>query len=373
VTKLILAGLTLISVTVRLLAAQQNPPAATNPLAGDPAAQAEGQRLFGQTCASCHGPSGLGSDRGPALTTLTRGNADADLFRAIRNGIAGTQMPPSPGLTDTQVWQIAVFVRGLQPAVAANRADGATAGNAAAGEAIFRGKADCASCHEVNGRGGIVGPDLSNAGRLTAAVLRQRIVAPNDPALAGRGGGGRGGAAPAAVVVKTQDGREVRGVRRNEDTFSIQMIDATGQLRLFDKLKVSVTVEESSLHPRDYATRLAETEIADLVAYLRSQQGRDVAKTALAPPVPGGVTYERLRNTKAEPHNWLMYWGDYQGTHFSSLKQIDTTNVARLRSAWSAPVPGDTVSESTPLVVDGVMYNTSGGSPRTVTAMDART
>ena len=37
------------------------------------------------------------------------------------------------------------------------------------------------------------------------------------------------------------------------------------------------------------------------------------------------------------------------------------------------PVPGDNVSESTPLVVDGVMYGTSGGNPRTVTALDART
>ena len=47
--------------------------------------------------------------------------------------------------------------------------------------------------------------------------------------------------------------------------------------------------------------------------------------------------------------------------------------MSRLRAAWSTPVPGDNVSESTPLVVDGVMYGTSGGSPRTVTAMDART
>ena len=68
-----------------------------------------------------------------------------------------------------------------------------------------------------------------------------------------------------------------------------------------------------------------------------------------------------------------MYWGDYQGTHYSALKSIDTTNVSRLRAAWAAPVPGENVSESTPLVVDGVMYGTSGGNVRTVTAMDART
>ena len=68
-----------------------------------------------------------------------------------------------------------------------------------------------------------------------------------------------------------------------------------------------------------------------------------------------------------------MYWGDYQGTHYSPLTSINPTNVARLRAAWSAPVPGDSASESTPLVVDGVMYATSGGNTRTVTAIDART
>jgi alcohol dehydrogenase (cytochrome c) len=212
---------------------------------------------------------------------------------------------------------------------------------------------------------------------LPPAALAQKITDPNAPSAAtgrGRGGGGRGGAAPATVVVRTRDGRVIRGVRHNEDTFSLQMIDTSGQLHLFDKLTLtSFAVEDASLHPTDYATRLTAAEIANLVAYLASLQGRDLIKTAAAPPAPGGVTYERLRNATAEPHNWLMYWGDYQGTHYSRLAKIDTTNVAQLRSAWSTPVPGDTVSESTPLVVDGVMYGTSGGSPRTVTAIDART
>src|SRR5919107_1632323 len=52
-------------------------------------------------------------------------------------------------------------------------------GDATAGEALFFGRAGCASCHEVNGRGGVVGPDLSNAGRLTAPVLRQKIAEPD--------------------------------------------------------------------------------------------------------------------------------------------------------------------------------------------------
>ena len=94
----------------------------------------------------------------------------------------------------------------------------------------------------MNGRGGIVGPDLSNAGRLAPALLRQKIVDPNSPAAAAGGRTRRRPRRPARrrpCVVKTLDGREIRGVRRNEDTFSLQMVDASGQLHLLDKLKLA--------------------------------------------------------------------------------------------------------------------------------------
>ena len=61
-------------------------------------------------------------------------------------------------------------------------------GNVAAGEAVFFGKGNCSSCHEINGRGGIVGPDLSAAGTRTPDALRAKILNPN-AAPGGRGGG----------------------------------------------------------------------------------------------------------------------------------------------------------------------------------------
>ena len=117
--------------------------------------------------------------------------------------------------------------------------------------------------------------------------------------------------------MKTHDGREIRGVRRNEDTFSLQMVDSSGQLHLLDKTKLaSVAVENTSLHP----TGLRDTAVGDRDREPRRvpwrAAGTRLRKTAAAPPLPGGVTYERLLNPKAEPHNWLMYWGDYQGTHY---------------------------------------------------------
>lgn len=83
------------------------------------------------------------------------------------------------------------------------------------------------------------------------------------------------------------------------------------------------------------------------------------------------LTYERLRNAQAEPQNWMMYWGNYPGTHYSALKQIDKTNVDRLQDAWTVPMTGMRTLQVTPLVVDGVMY--TSGAPGTVLALDAKT
>src|SRR4029079_3024042 len=92
------------------------------------------------------------------------------------------------------------------------------------GEALFFGKAACASCHQVNGRGGVVGPDLSNAGRLSAEALHQKIVDPS----ANPNPGGLGG--PSTMVAHTKDGKEIRGIRRAEDTFSLLITDNSGNL-----------------------------------------------------------------------------------------------------------------------------------------------
>lgn len=338
-----------------------------NPLASSPAAAVEGRRVYDRSCQSCHGTAGRG-DRGPALDAggFVHGDDDADLFHTIRTGVPGSQMPPFRGLTDEQTWQLVTYIRSLQhgapgAAGAASASAAPAEGSAASGEALFFGRAGCAACHEVNGRGGIVGPDLSGAARLSAEALRLAIVDPN------------AGPPKATVVVRTADGREIRGVRRGEDTFSLQMVDAAGQLHLLDKRTLaSMAVEERSLMPADYATRLQPAEIGDLVAYLRTLEGRDLRRTR-ARSIGAGVTADRLRNAAGEPQNWLMYWGDYQGRHYSALSQITAANTPRLRAAWALPIPGDSVLEGTPLVVDGVMYATGGGNPATVTAIDART
>src|SRR5580658_5554386 len=84
----------------------------------------------------------------------------------------------------------------------------ALAQDATPGGTLFAGKAQCSACHQVNARGGTVGPDLSNAGRLSADALRQKIVNPSANANPANGNpGGRGGG-PSTVVVKTKAGEE---------------------------------------------------------------------------------------------------------------------------------------------------------------------
>ncbi len=110
-----------------------------NPLANDPAAAADGLRVYNQTCQACHGPAGQG-DRGPALSTarFVHGNDDGDVFHTIRAGIPGTQMAPFAALSDAQVWQLVTYIRTLQNAAPADRASADTAmpaeGNAVTGD-----------------------------------------------------------------------------------------------------------------------------------------------------------------------------------------------------------------------------------------------
>ncbi len=98
-----------------------------------------------------------------------------------------------------------------------------------------------------------------------------------------------------------------------------------------------------------------------------------------APPVAQRVTFERLRDARAEPQNWLTYYGAYDGQRFSALDQINTSNVRNLRPAWSfqagviglIATPASYAFEAAPIVVDGVMY--VSGFDGYVWALDAAT
>ena len=86
--------------------------------------------------------------------------------------------------------------------------------------------------------------------------------------------------------------------------------------------------------------------------------------------VSAQVPYQRLLRAESEPQNWLTYAGGYKSQRYSALDQINRKNVAGLKLAWAYQMPRAGVVETSPLVVDGVMYLTE--PPSSVTAVDVR-
>ncbi len=85
----------------------------------------------------------------------------------------------------------------------------------------------------------------------------------------------------------------------------------------------------------------------------------------------GQVTFERLVNADKEPQNWMTYSGSYSGQRFSKLDQINTTNAHNMAAKWVYQTAATGKLETTPLVVDGILYATAQDDR--AFALDART
>lgn len=242
------------------LAQQRELPKNANPLGHNQRVIAEGGGLYAHTCTACHGVNGAAGERAPALAGKSDyvRSTDASIFDAIKNGIPGTGMPPS-GLATTDIWKIIAYIRSLR----ASAADSFGPGNAAHGAQIFWGKGKCGSCHMIDGRGGILGPDLSNiGGQRTLRQIRNALT--QAPAWI------PSGYQPVEVV--TKDGQRVSGIIKNEDNFSLQLLDSHEELRLFVRSDLrEIRYAKSSLMPADYDKTLNPSELQDLLAFLSHQ------------------------------------------------------------------------------------------------------
>jgi len=85
----------------------------------------------------------------------------------------------------------------------------------------------------------------------------------------------------------------------------------------------------------------------------------------------GQVTPERLVNSAKEPQNWLTYSGDYAGRRFTALDQVNAANAHALAAKWVYQTGATGKLETTPLVVDGILYATAQDDR--AFALDART
>jgi len=252
-------------------AAPQGPPArgeqrpAKNPLEGNAQAISNGGAMFRTRCAGCHGPDARGYV-GPDLTGVwLAGNTDDHLFDIVRRGIPGTEMTPADPLrvNDRDIWQVLAYLRTLSQVTAAP-----PTGDATNGERLFR--TNCSRCHMVNGRGGQLGPDLSRigSGRPRAGLLGK---------LRGTSDMIRPGYEPVTLV--TREGERIRGVRKNEDEFSIQIMDTRERLQGFLKANLNeLTMDKQSLMPAYGPERLNDRDLDDLLRYLSGLRGSEAAR-----------------------------------------------------------------------------------------------
>jgi putative heme-binding domain-containing protein len=218
-------------------------------------AQTPGRGIFESQCALCHGQTG-GGGRGPALNRPNLDNAPNDeaLRKLISEGLR--DMPAAWQLHPDEVAGVAAYVRflGALP-------QEAVPGVAARGARIYAARG-CATCHMVAGRGAGFGPELTAIGaRRSAAFLRQTVL---KPAATLPDGFLYVSAVPAS-------GPAVRGIRVNEDSFTIQLRDAGGSYHSLRKseLKDLRRLQGETPMPT-YEGQITGADLDDLVAYLAS-------------------------------------------------------------------------------------------------------
>jgi cytochrome c oxidase cbb3-type subunit III len=247
-----------------------------NPFAGDPKAAKAGEYEFRINCALCHGLGAHGGGRGPDLTRAQKKHvhSDAEMFQVISNGIPGTVMPANGtngqgvGMTDEEIWQIIAYIRSVEV-----KAPAQSAGSAAHGKELFYGDANCSLCHMVEGKGGRVGPELTAVG---GSRTRESIVdSVRNPSR--RLAWGLTEATKEfpqeyeTVTMVTAEGKQIKGVALNEDSFSVQMIDSNEHIYLLEKDKLrSFKKSRESLMPAYKTDVLSAKDLEDIVAYLVS-------------------------------------------------------------------------------------------------------
>jgi putative heme-binding domain-containing protein len=194
--------------------------------------------------------------------------SDDDIFRTIRNGVPGADMPPTK-LSDPETWDLVAFIHALIGPASETRPPG----DPEAGEQIFRSsKTGCSNCHSIRGQGGHIGPDLTNIGNRPLAVIKDAVLKRSkDLYLLGEEG----------VTVTLNDGQVIQGVARNRSNYSLQVVDNGGTLHLISMKDVKeLAVSERSLMPGDYSKRLSPQELQDLLAFLARQSLRASDATA---------------------------------------------------------------------------------------------
>jgi putative heme-binding domain-containing protein len=237
-----------------------------------------GGRIYQANCAGCHGAEGDGvAGTNFGTGRIRRASSDDDLVRIIIGGIPGTPMPPS-NFSEGQAATIVAYLRSMAtaaPGTTSATATTATAGAAKSapasgdvsrGRSVLEGKGQCLTCHSVNGSGSRVGPNLTDIGAVRRSSELERSLLEPDAEIR---------AENRTVRAVTRDGATITGRLLNQDSFTLQLLDAANE-RLVSIAKANLreyAVLRNSPMP-SYRDKLSAQELADVVSYLASLKGR---------------------------------------------------------------------------------------------------
>jgi putative heme-binding domain-containing protein len=215
-----------------------------------------GEALFNQSCASCHGPEGAGG-RGPSLRRqLRNGNLTSDIKKVILNGLPGTGMPKFH-FGESELLILVPYVQSLSRISASPH----PAGDKAGGERIYKAQG-CPSCHKIGSVGTAFGPNLTRVGAARSyEYLKASLLNPSSDIPDSYAG----------VTIVDHDGKRYRGVRVNEDSFTIQLRLPNQKFLSFDKqaIEQEVIEKESLMPPYQFDNR----DLTNLLAYLSELVG----------------------------------------------------------------------------------------------------
>jgi alcohol dehydrogenase (cytochrome c) len=182
---------------------------------------------------------------------------------------------------------------------------------------------NCGVCHGGDGMGGEMGPNIvMRVGRLTDEQL-------------------------AALL---HDGRPARGMPGFPNLSNDERASVVNFLR---------TTMRPRRRPAPVSRTVELTDGSKLTGLVMNQSPADLQLRTADQKIhllrPEG---ERFREATSQA-DWTTYNGDVRGNRYSQLEQIDKRNVARLAPKWIFPIEGASRGETTPLVVEGIMYATS--------------
>jgi PQQ-dependent dehydrogenase (methanol/ethanol family) len=309
--------------------------------------------LFQRTCSLCHGSDAKGTDRAPTMvgSASLQSMSDSDIANVIQKGKG--RMPAFP-LPPADIDQLVRYIRSLNATASA----APVAGDAKAGEAIFFGGGACSTCHVVRGRGNSNGPDLSNvASRMRLANMQQVLANPSANITPGY--------AMASVVLN--DRTTLHGFLRAQGSHDVVLQTKDGKLRpLVDSEYKTITQDQQSAMG---AFRGAPEELRNLLAYLSTLNGVGVGALKQADAPVAKPEIEAVEHPAKG--NWPSYNGTLDGNRSSSLDQINGSNASKLQLQWTYPINFAGL-ETTPVVVDGVMYVTGNNQVYAVSGKTGR-